>query len=204
MADGESEGKIPSNPWERIDLYGSMGLAPQPVLGRIRLALCAAVLVPIKMLGALVCLLSYFLVIKASRLFPASVRSDWVAGLGKIHCRACLFCLGFVRIEWIRVSRDGAPVPLETPSGPPAVGIVSNHSSWVDILIHMSHSFPSFVARDATKQTPIIGSIRCAAFPIVSPLFFLSNPPLFRPAAKPWGASTWTARSAPQTAVSRA
>lgn len=160
MADGKEEGECPENPWQRVDSYGAMGLAPQPLLERIRLAICAVFLVPIKLLGALVCLLSYFLVIKLSWLFPASVRSDWVAALGKIHCRACLFCLGFVRIKWIRVSREGAPVPLEAPSGPPAVGIVSNHTSWVDILIHMSHSFPSFVARDATKHTPIIGSIR--------------------------------------------
>lgn len=145
------------NPFARTDQYGELGLAPQPLLERARLLFFAIFLVPLKALGTLICLLSYFAVIKASFLFPASVRSDWVATLGKIHCRALLFCLGFVRINWVKVGEDP-----KTPLGGPvkAVGIVSNHSSWLDVVIHMSRSFPSFVARDATKQTPIIGSIR--------------------------------------------
>lgn len=152
----QSENIIDS-PFKRWDQYGELGLAPQPLLERIRLLFFAIFLVPLKLLGALICLLSYFAVIKASFLFPASVRSDWVAALGKIHCRACLFCLGFVQVKWVKAEQDNLP-PLAAAI--PAVGIVSNHSTWVDILIHMSHSFPSFVARDATKNTPIIGSIR--------------------------------------------
>jgi lysophosphatidylcholine acyltransferase / lyso-PAF acetyltransferase len=40
------------------------------------------------------------------------------------------------------------------------VGIVSNHMGYCDILIHMANSFPSFVARGATKDLIMIGLIR--------------------------------------------
>jgi lysophosphatidylcholine acyltransferase / lyso-PAF acetyltransferase len=144
-----------NRPFERLDQYGELGLKPQPLSEKLRLLFFAIFLVPFKAIGTLACLLSYFFWIKISPfIFPASVRSDWVASLGKIHCRGCLFSLGFVHITWIKVEADLRPPAI------PAVGIVSNHSSWIDILIHMSHSFPSFVARDATKKTPIIGSIR--------------------------------------------
>ena len=145
------------NPFARTDQYGELGLAPQPFYERARLLFFQIFLVPLKCVGSLICLLSYFTVIKLSFVFPESVRSEWVAAFGKIHCRACLFCLGFVHIKWVKVGEDPTS-PLGGPVKP--VGIVSNHSSWLDILIHMSRSFPSFVARDATKQTPIIGSIR--------------------------------------------
>lgn len=41
--------------------------------------------------------------------------------------------------------------------------IVSNHCSWIDILVHMSHFFPAFVARHGTKNMMLIGLIRCAS-----------------------------------------
>jgi len=149
--------KYDYRPFERLDNFGELGRKPQPLLEQLRLLFFAIFLVPFKSIGTLACLLSYFVVIKLSFLFPASVRSDWVAALGKLHCRGCLFSLGFVRVKWVKIEADLKP-PLVAAI--PAVGIVSNHSSWIDILVHMSHSFPSFVARDATKKTPIIGSIR--------------------------------------------
>ncbi|KAL4538455.1 hypothetical protein Ndes2526B_g03241 [Nannochloris sp. 'desiccata'] len=160
MPEGESPpGTMKTNdypPFVRLDQFGELGLKPQPLLQQLRLLFFAIFLVPFKAIGTLACLLGYFVVIKLSFLFPCSVRSDWVAALGKIFCRGCLFSLGFVRVKWIKIEADLKP-PLVAAI--PAVGIVSNHSSWIDILIHMSHSFPSFVARDATKRTPIIGSI---------------------------------------------
>jgi lysophosphatidylcholine acyltransferase/lyso-PAF acetyltransferase len=162
-------------PFTRHDRYGDLGVEPQPLTEQLRLALLALCLLPLKVVGTLACLLSYYAVIQLSAVaFPASVRSDWVAALGRWHCRGCLFCLGFLHIKWVKVpappgaaAQDGAP--------PKAWGIVSSHSSWLDILVHMSHSFPSFVARDATRHTPIIGAIRCGVLP---PPF----PTPFRPA----------------------
>lgn len=42
-----------------------------------------------------------------------------------------------------------------------AAVIVSNHVSYLDILVHMSHSAPSFVARGNTQDLPLIGVVRC-------------------------------------------
>ncbi len=152
------------SPFTRRDRYGELGLAPQPLLKWLRLLFLAVFLVPLKLAGCTACLFSYYAVIKISFLFPEKVRSEWVATLGKIHCRLCLFCLGFVHVRWISVGTvhddNGDPTTKQSKNSIRVVGIVSNHSSWVDILIHMSHSFPAFVARDATKDTPIIGAIR--------------------------------------------
>ena len=97
----------------------------------------------------------------SSLLFPAKHRGDWVAWLGKVHCRLCLFFIGFVRVNWVAIDWDGEPAPAESKHAPKAIlsGIVSNHLSWADILVHMSHSFPAFVARASTASTPLVGSI---------------------------------------------
>lgn len=47
---------------------------------------------------------------------------------------------------------------------PVVVGaVVSNHIGWADILVHMSHYFPSFVAREETASLAFIGVCWCAA-----------------------------------------
>ncbi len=58
-------------------------------------------------------------------------------------------------------------VHLQVPVGPDllffqlAAAIVSNHISYLDIIVHCAHSFPSFVARGNTKDLPLVGLIRC-------------------------------------------
>ncbi len=141
-----------------------MGLAPQPVREVVRQALMLAFVVPIKVIGAMVCLVSFFLWTKVGAvLFPAKHRSDMVAWLGKIHCRLCLFFIGFVRVRWVAVDWNGETIPSAAgrTEGPPQTyaGIVSNHLSWADILVHMSHFFPAFVARSSTASTMFVGSI---------------------------------------------
>ena len=155
---------ILENPFQRLDRYGILGEEPQPILQQIKLLFWTIFVVPLKLLGTASLILSFYIAIKISILFPRDRRSDIVAFLGKLHCRACLFCLGFVSVRWVKVPLHA--VPYESPSlegvhkGQRRVSIVSNHTSWIDILIHMSHSFPAFVARDATKRTPLIGTIR--------------------------------------------
>ena len=51
----------------------------------------------------------------------------------------------------------------------PAAAIVSNHISYMDIIVHLAHSFPSFVARGNTQDMPLIGLIRWAAMPCWDP-----------------------------------
>ena len=43
-----------------------------------------------------------------------------------------------------------------------AGAVISNHCSYIDILILMSRYFPSFVARSNTQEMPLIGLCRCA------------------------------------------
>ncbi len=153
-----------SRPWIRADRFGEMGLAPQPVQEYIRRALMLVFVVPIKIIGAVLCLVSFYLWTKVGAvLFPAKHRSDMVAWLGKIHCRTCLFFIGFVRVRWVAVGWDGEPIASTAGrAGEPAqtyAGIVSNHLSWADILVHMSHFFPAFVARSSTASTMFVGSI---------------------------------------------
>ena len=38
--------------------------------------------------------------------------------------------------------------------------MISNHCSYIDILILMSRYFPSFVARSNTQEMPLIGLCR--------------------------------------------
>jgi hypothetical protein len=150
-----------ARPFLRHDKYGELGLAPQPWTEQLRLLLLTVLVVPIKVLGTLSCLLSFFVTCRLSFLLPASSRQDTIAALGKLHCRCCLFWLGFHRVSWIRVggaAEGGAAAPV-------AAGIVSNHCGWADILIHMSKYFPAFVARDKTEHMPFVGIIRCAAGP---------------------------------------
>lgn len=80
---------------------------------------------------------------------------------GRFLSRAILFVLGFF---WITVTRrdkehmgkDGQ-VADEVDLHPSA--IVSNHVSYIDILYHMSASFPSFVAKRSVARLHLIGLI---------------------------------------------
>lgn len=145
------------DPFRRHDQYGQEGAAPQPFLEYLRLAVAAFTILPLKLLGCLTCLIACYCMCKLSFLFPAEKRAAWVATCAKFFVRAELFCLGFVTVQW-------HPIPdRRQPKLPPDVrpaGIVSNHCSWADILLHMSRSFPSFVARASTKNLPWVGLIR--------------------------------------------
>ncbi|KAI8104505.1 hypothetical protein M9434_003060 [Picochlorum sp. BPE23] len=148
-----------SNPWERTDRYGECGLAPQPWYEMVRIFLCLIFIAPMKIFGSVACLLSFFLVTKVAWAFPKSVRSDWVAALGKIHCRICLLFIGFIRVRWVHLGDSTSRETTDAGMMPQVAGIVSNHCSWCDILVHMSHFFPSFVARSKTEHMKIVGSI---------------------------------------------
>ena len=151
-----SEGQFA--PFERHDRYGKMGVAPQSLMERIRLGLAAVTLLPVRALGTLSCVVGFFAACKLLQLLPSQYRSPLVAALGKTYCKACLLCIGFWRVRWVKLPRaawDSRPAAAAH-----AAAIVSNHCSWADILVHMSHSFPSFVARNGTDTLPLIGFIR--------------------------------------------
>lgn len=156
-AETRSQNDPAFDPFRRHDQYGMEGAAPQPVFECVRLAVAAITILPLKLLGCLTCLIGCYLMCKLSFLCPAHNRADWVAACAKFFVRAELFCLGFVTVTWEVVPDHTGQKVNPTIK---AAGIVSNHCSWADILLHMSRSFPSFVARASTKNLPWVGLIR--------------------------------------------
>jgi len=138
------------DPFRRSDRYGTAGNVPQPLSEQILLVVLSILVLPLKVLGALSCLVTFYTFCRLSVLIPEEKRSGAVAKAGKIACRLCLLSLGFISVTWIETGPRSSVEP---------VAIVSNHCSWLDILVHMARFFPAFVARDSTKETPMIGLI---------------------------------------------
>lgn len=119
-------------------------------------------IVPVKSIATILCVVGMFLCCKLASLVPTSHRNEFVALCGKFWTRACLFSLGFWSVKWVKLedttrSSVAKGKGKSMPERP--VAIVANHMSWVDIPVHMSHSFPSFVARDGTQNLPLIGIV---------------------------------------------
>lgn len=104
----------------------------------------------------------------------ASVRNKrWVARLGRWAARGVLWTMGVARIHVVDVSGkrlqaagldddlitwpEGTDV--DDPGPCPCALWVSNHVSFVDVLVHMALNFPSFVSREETGRTPLVGGI---------------------------------------------
>jgi lysophosphatidylcholine acyltransferase / lyso-PAF acetyltransferase len=66
---------------------------------------------------------------------------------GRCHARVLLFAMGFHEVE-VR----GAPDPGATLQ-------VSNHSSFVDIVLLYATTFPSFVAKSGVRHWPVLGDM---------------------------------------------
>lgn len=139
-------------PFLREDAYGEGAEAPFSLAERARLALMTVLVLPFKAFATLLCVVGCFLTTRAAQLFPEPARSHAVAAGGSFWARGCLAAFGFWRVRWVRVDpeKHGATRP---------VAIVSNHMSYLDILLHMARSFPSFVARDGTQNIPMIGVV---------------------------------------------
>ncbi len=143
-------------PFQRYDRYGDMGKERQPLLERCRLVLLSVTLLPLKVICAACCIISFYLVCRVSEVLPPNIKAWVTTAFGKLLSRACLLSIGFFSIEWVKVRKASWDI---RSSNCPAVGLVSNHCSHVDILVHMSRSFPSFVARGGTEKIPLIGFI---------------------------------------------
>ncbi|KAL5226498.1 hypothetical protein ABZP36_014763 [Zizania latifolia] len=158
-------------PYARRDAYGTMGRgrlsAPQQAL----LALRCILLVPLRFVAGMLVLLAYYVVCRVctlsvdglaeGRLRLEGWRRVVVARSGCALARAMLFVFGFY---WIRETDRSSPNAEDVHQGhskemerPGA--IVSNHVSYVDILYHMSVSFPSFVAKESVSRLPLVGLI---------------------------------------------
>lgn len=156
-------------PFVRTDAYGEAGHRAGP-LRRARIALLAATLLPCRVVAALACVTGYYLLLRALSVLPECVLKRRIAAFwGRFWAAACLLSLGFVRQRWVRTPGGGGAQSGGGSGGSPPPGdrrrawqvaVVSNHIGWADILIHMSRTLPSFVARDGTQDIPMIGLIR--------------------------------------------
>jgi hypothetical protein len=102
----------------RTDRYGEGGWSPQPLWERARLAVLAFTLLPLRLLLALGCVAAYYLIVRISTLIPNEIVVRRIATVfGKLWSRACLFCLGFVHIKWVRVGGNNEPRTAKRHSG---------------------------------------------------------------------------------------
>ncbi|XP_054797891.1 lysophospholipid acyltransferase LPEAT1-like isoform X3 [Prosopis cineraria] len=163
----------------RYDVYGIMGRGELPTREKVLLGLALVTLVPIRVVLCFTLLFTYYLICRICTLFYSPNREEeqedyaHMAGLrrtliiqsGRTISRLILFVLGFYWIsETCRftntddksATEEGKQQPEEMEA--PGV-IISNHVSYLDILYHMSSSFPSFVAKRSVAKLPLIGLI---------------------------------------------
>lgn len=163
-------------PYARRDAYGPMGRGPVGAVEAARLAVAAAVLLPLRFVAGLLVLLAYYLVCRVCTLWVEEERdggegegyarlNGWrregVVRCGRALSRAMMFVFGFY---WINVYDRRFPnaedEPLDQCKNMERPGaIVSNHVSYVDILYHMSASVPSFVAKRSVARLPLVGLV---------------------------------------------
>ncbi|XVF63910.1 hypothetical protein PTKIN_Ptkin09bG0124400 [Pterospermum kingtungense] len=152
----------------RDDVYGPMGRGKLPLKEKLLLGIAFVMLLPLRILLGMTLLVVYYLICRICTLFSAPNREEeeqedyahlggWrravIVRSGRFLSRSLLFVVGFY---WIREThKDSANAQensktegrneSEEQERPGA--IVSNHVSYLDILYHMSSSFPSFVAK---------------------------------------------------------
>ncbi|KAJ8541027.1 hypothetical protein K7X08_001843 [Anisodus acutangulus] len=169
-------------PYVRHDVYGIMGRGELPWTEKVLLGIALVTLVPMRVFGATTVLVFYYLICKVCTAFSAPNREEdaeqedyahtggWRRSVmmqsGMFLSRVMLFVFGFY---WINEScrpidlngnsnnENGSKEQAEELERPGA--IVSNHISYLDILYHMSSSFPSFVAKRSVAKLPLVGLI---------------------------------------------
>nr|KYP64570.1 Lysophosphatidylcholine acyltransferase 1 [Cajanus cajan] len=157
----------------RRDVYGTMGRGELPPKEKLLLGFALVTLLPIRVVLAFTVLLLYYLICRLCTLFSSPNRdeeqedyahmSGWrrtvIVSCGRALSRVMLFVFGFYWISesnFPSQSQEDKDQPEEL--GRPGV-IISNHVSYLDILYHMSSSFPSFVAKRSVAKLPLVGLI---------------------------------------------
>ncbi|PHU20908.1 Lysophospholipid acyltransferase LPEAT1 [Capsicum chinense] len=173
-------------PYVRHDVYGIMGRGELPLAEKVLLGFALVTLVPLRVIGAMSVLVVYYLICKICTAFSVPNREEeeeegqedyahiggWKRAVmmksGLFLARVMLFVFGFYWIpETYRPidlnangksnNENGSKERAEELERPGA--IVSNHISYLDILYHMSSSFPSFVAKRSVAKLPLVGLI---------------------------------------------
>ncbi|KAF3790677.1 Lysophospholipid acyltransferase [Nymphaea thermarum] len=175
-------------PYVRHDVYGIMGRGELPLREKLLLPLALVTLVPLRLVLGIAILVVYYLICRLFTLFSTPNREDEqedyahmtgyrravVVRSGRFLSRALLFAMGFYWISEDVVDPRGpsdcdrngdasvSKALAENDSkehSERAGAIVSNHVSYLDILYHMSSSFPSFVAKRSVARLPLVGLI---------------------------------------------
>ncbi|KAE9586764.1 hypothetical protein Lal_00004820 [Lupinus albus] len=160
----------------RRDVYGTMGLGELTVKEKLLLGFALVTLLPIRLFLAMTLLLFYYIICRVCTLFYSPNRDDeqedyahlcgWrrhvIVFCGRRLSRVLFFVFGFYSITHSSLNLNPVtekedkhqPGDMERPSV-----IISNHVSYLDILYHMSSSFPSFVAKKSVSKLPFVGLI---------------------------------------------
>ncbi|CAL0327031.1 unnamed protein product [Lupinus luteus] len=160
----------------RRDVYGTMGLGELTVKENLLLGFALVTLLPIRLILAMTLLLLYYFICRVCTLFYSPNRDDeqedyahlggWrrsvIVFFGRRLSRVLFFVFGFYSITDSSHNHNLAsekedkhqPGDIERPGV-----IISNHVSYLDILYHMSSSFPSFVAKKSVSKLPFVGLI---------------------------------------------
>lgn len=138
------------DPFRRKDRFGLIGTDPLCFSDRLVVYFFAVFILPFRVLFCLFLLLLCYFSCFLTQLLPTEHQPSVIAALGTRICRLCLKVLG-IRVNWVnrKSERDAF-----------ASGIVSNHVSWIDIVLHMAYNFPSFVAAEEVLKLSFVGKIR--------------------------------------------
>ncbi|KAL7616304.1 lysophospholipid acyltransferase LPEAT1 isoform X1 [Lactuca sativa] len=165
----------------RHDVYGTMGCGELPWPEKVLLGIALVTLLPLRVVLATTVVVLYYLICRMCTLFMAPNREDeqedyahmggWRRTVlywsGRVLSRIMLFAFGFYWIqETCRNPKINGSIDNEVDLNEqseeederPGV-IISNHVSHLDILYHMSSSFPSFVAKRSVGKLPLVGLI---------------------------------------------
>ncbi|KAL6070200.1 Lysophospholipid acyltransferase LPEAT2 [Balamuthia mandrillaris] len=113
-------------------------------------------LLPMRLFVLCVALASYFVIaVVLQGLLPAPTAMPMLRWLGRRSLRAALLLLGVFRIK-TSGHRD-----------PKVSTLVSNHLSYVDVLVYGALFFPSFVAKGSIRDIPVIGYLAKHVFQCV-------------------------------------
>ena len=158
--------------FRRSDRYGTLGRKPQPVLEYIRLAVLAAVLVPIKFVGALLCVLAFHIICRWAPMLAHTGRWCWYvlsfssgktpATAAEQHCCSCM-----------NVSACVAALKL----------------------------LPCFLCLELTLRTAILTIQVLSLLPLQSPNSLLQTLALFAPCHDPPRSFSWHACGGPYSSV---
>lgn len=151
-----------------------MGRGELPLVEKCLLGVALVTIVPLRVVLATVTVVVYYLICRMCTLFVVPNKEDeqedfahlggWRRTVlywsGRFLSRVMLFAFGFYWIqECVRdVDNEGDGDGQSKEHERPGV-IISNHVSHMDILYHMSSSFPSFVAKRSVGKLPLVGLI---------------------------------------------